>query len=151
MLTKAVSLAIVNARLFPLAHEIASAGRLQAKNLMSRDVIIGYAAILENVLQFPSESALPHPTSDIPETVTRGWQWQLFTDPFVLKVESPHQNFRKKNVVFQVEELRRSHHMAELVPKTSSGGDETISLLDWAEEKTNEMDEAIERREADEV
>lgn len=151
MLTKAVSLAIVNDRLSPLAHEIASAGRLQAKNLMSRDVIIGYAAILENVLQFPSESALPHPTSDIPETVTRGWQWQLFTDPFVLKVESPHQNFTKKNVVFQVEELRRSHHMAELVPKTSSGGDETISLLDWAEEKTNEMDEAIERREADEL
>lgn len=151
MLTKAVSLAIVNDRLSPLAHEIASAGRLQAKNLMSRDVIIGYAAILENVLQFPSESALPHPTSDIPETVTRGWQWQLFTDPFVLKVESLHQNFSKKNVVFQVEELRRSRHMAELVPKTSSGGDETISLLDWAEEKTNEMDEAIERREADEL
>lgn len=151
MLTKAVSLAILNGRLSPLALEIASAGRLHAKNVMIPDVIGGYAALLENVLQFPSESALPHPTSDIPEMFTRGWQWQLFTDPFELKVESPHQNFSKKNVVFQVEELRGSHHMAELVPKTSSGGDETISLHDWAEEKTNEMDEAIERREADEL
>lgn len=41
--------------------------------------------------------------------------------------------------------------MAEFVPKTSKAGDETISLHDWAEEKTNEMDEAIERREADEL
>eukprot|EP01018_Ginkgo_biloba_P037807 Gb_27708 [translate_table: standard] len=152
IITKAVSLAISNGRLSPLAQKLALAGKEHARDLMASDAIVGYAAIIENVLQFPSESVLPRPASEIPEKVKTGWQWQLLMDSTESKVESLHHGLKKSSVVFQVEELWRiRRHMAEFVSNSSNKEDETFSLPEWDEERANEMAEHVERREAEEL
>ncbi|XP_057869803.2 uncharacterized protein LOC131076577 [Cryptomeria japonica] len=148
MMTKAMSLAIWNGGLSFLARQIASAGRLHERNVMASDVIVGYATLVENVLQFPSEALLPLHASQLPEKVKKEWQWELFTDTFKSRSESLHQSSKKHSVIFQVEALWRNwHHMAKSLLKSSYRKDETIDLPSWEEERANEIAEGIKIRE----
>ncbi|KAH9295530.1 hypothetical protein KI387_039118 [Taxus chinensis] len=152
MITKAVSLAMLNGRLSVLAHQIASAGRLHARDVMASDVIVGYGTLLENVLQFPSEAVLPLPASEIPVEVKKVWQWDLFAVPSESRTEFQHQNIRKNSVVFQVEDLWKSRrHMAGFVSGSSYRKDGMIELPYWEEQRANEIAEDIKIREGDQL
>lgn len=67
-----------NGKLSPLARNVASIGKHTAKNIMVSDSIEGYSLLLENVLQFPSEVALPQAISVIPQNLKEEWQWHHF-------------------------------------------------------------------------
>lgn len=67
-----------NEKLSPLARNVASIGKHTAKNIMVSDSIEGYSLLLENVLQFPSEVALPQAISVIPQNLKEEWQWHHF-------------------------------------------------------------------------
>eukprot|EP01018_Ginkgo_biloba_P015372 Gb_19079 [translate_table: standard] len=152
MITKALFLATSSGKLSVLAHEIASAGRLHAKDLMVSDAIEGYSELLENVLQFPSEARIPQHVSEIPATIKRVWQWQLMDEASKSNIEYLEQGFKNSSVVSQIEEQwTRSRPMKHILFDSSKLEEETFSLLDWEEEKTIEMAEDIERREEEEL
>ncbi|KAH9310555.1 hypothetical protein KI387_025590 [Taxus chinensis] len=152
MMTKALALAISSGKLSLLAQNIALAGRLHARDLMASDAIEGYSAILENVLQFPSEVAVPHPVSKIPEAIKGAWQWQLIEESSESEnVYSKHDS-KKNTIIFQVEEFwTKSPSAEDFKLNVSSIQEETFSLSDWKEEKEKEMAEDIERREEEEL
>ncbi|XP_021890554.1 uncharacterized protein LOC110809134 [Carica papaya] len=74
-LSTAFSLLISNEGLSKFARTVASSGRLLAKNMHASECITGYARVLENVLNFPSDALLPGPTSILQQ---QAWEWNLF-------------------------------------------------------------------------
>ncbi|XP_048426241.1 uncharacterized protein LOC125470760 isoform X2 [Pyrus x bretschneideri] len=73
-LMSAFSLMISNGKLSKFARTVASSGRLLATNLLASECITGYARLLENVLNFPSEALLPGPISQLQQGT---WEWNL--------------------------------------------------------------------------
>lgn len=74
-LMRAFSLLISNGKLSRFAQTVASSGRRLAKNMLASECIMGYARLLENVLNFPSDAFLPGPISQLHPG---GWEWNLF-------------------------------------------------------------------------
>lgn len=74
-LAKAFSLLIKDKKLSKLAYSVASSGKLLSKNMLASECIREYAKLLENLLQFPSESMLPLPISHIKQNT---WAWDSF-------------------------------------------------------------------------
>lgn len=77
MLTQILIEAISNEKLSYLAQNIAEAGKNLARNLMVTECIEGYSMLLENVLMFPSEVAIPTNVTGIPSKLKQEWQWDL--------------------------------------------------------------------------
>lgn len=74
-LLRAFSLLISNGRLSRFAQTVASSGRLLAKNILASECITGYASLLENLLNFPSDVLLPAPVSQLR---LGSWEWNVF-------------------------------------------------------------------------
>ncbi|KAH0980901.1 hypothetical protein GBA52_008078 [Prunus armeniaca] len=74
-LMKSFSLMISNGKLSKFARTVASSGRLLAMNLLASECITGYARVLENALNFPSDALLPGPISELQQGT---WEWNLF-------------------------------------------------------------------------
>ena len=74
-LLRAFSLLISNGRLSRFAQTVASSGRLLAKNILASECITGYASLLENLLNFPSDVLLPAPVSERQQGL---WEWNLY-------------------------------------------------------------------------
>ena len=107
-LMNAFSLLLSNGRLSKFAQAIASSGRQLAKNVLALDCITGYARLLENVLNFPSDALLPGAVSQIQQG---SWEWNLFQNEIDLsKIDSN----RKVSIVYAVE-----HELASLNYSTS--------------------------------
>ncbi|XP_057873676.2 uncharacterized protein LOC131079678 isoform X2 [Cryptomeria japonica] len=152
MMTEVLTMAISSGKLSVLAHKIAFEGSLHAKNLMASNSIEGYSAILENILQLPSETAVPLPASEIPGTIRGKWQWQLMEETLESDDKYLKQDLKKTSIVFQVEELRtESPPQEDFSLNGSIIQEETFSLSDWKEEKEKEMAEDRERREEEEL
>ena len=110
-LMNAFSLLLSNGRLSKFAQAIASSGRQLAKNVLALDCITGYARLLENVLNFPSDALLPGPVSQIQQG---SWEWNLFRNEIDLsKIDGDFSN-RKVSIVYAVE-----HELASLNYSTS--------------------------------
>ncbi|KAG5004677.1 hypothetical protein JHK86_028816 [Glycine max] len=154
-LMNAFSLLLSNGRLSKFAQAIASSGRQLAKNVLALDCITGYARLLENVLNFPSDALLPGPVSQIQQG---SWEWNLFRNEIDLsKIDGDFSN-RKVSIVYAVE-----HELASLNYSTSifENGTEVplrdeLTQLDWdilreieisEENEMFEVEEAEERRE----
>ncbi|CAN4126505.1 unnamed protein product [Withania somnifera] len=69
------SLLISNGKLTRFAHTIASSGRLLSKNIFAVECITGYAKLVENVINFPSDVVLPGDPSQLKQS---SWEWGYF-------------------------------------------------------------------------
>ncbi|XVF23461.1 hypothetical protein REPUB_Repub13aG0040800 [Reevesia pubescens] len=74
-LLRAFSLLISNGRLSRFAQTVASSGKLLAKNILASECITGYASLLENLLNYPSDVLLPAPVSELQQGL---WEWDVF-------------------------------------------------------------------------
>lgn len=146
-LMNAFSLLLSNGRLSKFAQAIASSGRQLAKNVLALDCITGYARLLENVLNFPSDALLPGAVSQIQQG---SWEWNLFQNEIDLsKIDSN----RKVSIVYAVE-----HELASLNYSTSifENGTEVplrdeLTQLDWDILREIEISEENEMFEVEEV
>ncbi|XP_024988831.1 uncharacterized protein LOC112523447 [Cynara cardunculus var. scolymus] len=77
-LTQIMLQLVSKGRLSSLAYNIASFGKHTAKNMMVLESVEGYASLIENVLNLPSEVASPRAVSEIPSNIKTEWQWHLF-------------------------------------------------------------------------
>lgn len=144
-LTQVLSQAITDAKLSPLARNIASIAKDPARNLMVSETIEGYASLLEKVLKFPSEVAEPSVVADIPPRMREEWQWHLFEE---IKGEKyVNRTFRSYRYLDKVEELWNDTQL-----ETSTNAiSQAFSYTNWGEEKSIEMVNARKRREEEEL
>lgn len=139
ILTQILLQVISNAKLSPLARNVASIGRSTAKNLMAKETIEGYILLLENVLKFPSEVALPKTIEELSPKMKEQWQWHLFqfedgtsprSDRFLNQVEGQWNQTQRKSV---------------------SSFDDSFSYAIWEDEKNTVALHMRKKREDEEV
>lgn len=135
---------ISNGRLSSLAHNIASIGKHTAKDMMVLESVEGYASLIENVMNLPSEVASPRAVSEIPSKIKTEWQWGLFEDipdrKYVNRSSRVH-NFLKK--VENKWDLKES--------SVDISFDDTFLYSIWEEEKSIQTTMARKRREDSEL
>ncbi|KAL2478723.1 glycosyl transferase family 1 protein [Forsythia ovata] len=78
VLTQITLQMISNGKLSLLALNAASIGKITARNLMVSESKAEYISLLENILTFPSEVAVPGTAKEIPTKLKAEWQWHLF-------------------------------------------------------------------------
>ncbi|XVE99174.1 hypothetical protein REPUB_Repub03eG0174500 [Reevesia pubescens] len=102
-LLRAFSLLISDGRLSRFAQTVASSGRLLAKNILASECIIGYASLLENLLNYPSDVLLPAPVSELQQG---SWEWNLFGEG----IEHSNSDIsRDSSIVYVLEEEFTKH------------------------------------------
>uniref|UniRef100_A0A0A0KWP4 Glycosyl transferase family 1 domain-containing protein n=1 Tax=Cucumis sativus TaxID=3659 RepID=A0A0A0KWP4_CUCSA len=91
-------------RLTMIANSIASSGRLLAKNILASECVTGYANLLKEVLNFPSDVVLPSSITRLPKAV---WEWDLFWNELIQVPPNEQRSEkikRKSSVVIKLEE-----------------------------------------------
>ena len=77
-----------------------------AKNILASECVTGYAQLLENVLNFPSDVKLPGPVSQLQ---LGAWEWNLFRKEMVKTIDENADNeeriatISKASVIFALE------------------------------------------------
>ncbi|TQD73804.1 hypothetical protein C1H46_040663 [Malus baccata] len=161
-LMSAFSLMISNGKLSKFARMVASSGRLLAMNLLASECITGYARLLENVLNFPSDALLPGPISQLQQGT---WEWNLLGNEIdyrtgnILNIDE-QSSWKNTSVVNALEEdllgFGYSPNISENV--TWDSALDFPTQLDWdllkeivssEEYETLEMEELSERMEKD--
>lgn len=153
-LIKAFTLLISEDKLTKFAHSLGSAGRLLAKNMLASECIRTYAALLEDIFNFPSDVLLPASPSQIKQS---SWDWDLFwkeMDKKTVDMESMHLGSSDHfSIVYDLEE-----DMADLVPlenvskvELDSSDEDIPTNLDWDILKEIESSEEVESLEMEEV
>lgn len=146
VLTEVLSEAISEGKLSPLACNVASFGKVPAKNLMVSESIEGYASLLANVLKFPSEARPPKAVEEIPPRMKDEWQWHLFDE--IIESKYINRTLKSYRFIDEVEEQWNHTHADNF---TGSIIDEAFSYTDWEEEKLIEMVNSRKRREDEEL
>lgn len=103
-LMRALSVLISDGRLSRIANNIASSGRLLAKNMLASECITGYASLMEEFLNFPSEVILPGSITQLPKAV---WEWDLLRKDIEqgsFNEQRDEDVKRKSSVVIRLEE-----------------------------------------------
>lgn len=130
-------------RLTRIANNIALSGRLLAKNILASECVTGYANLLEEVLNFPSDVILPGSITQLPEAV---WEWDLFWNELiqVSPNEQHDESVKKKpSVVIKLEE-----EFSDLVsPLNISNPEKEILLHDIPTQQDWDIIGEIERTE----
>ncbi|RAL43748.1 hypothetical protein DM860_014249 [Cuscuta australis] len=128
-LMKAFSLLISDGKLTKHAHSIASSSRLLAKNMFAVECITGYANLIENVFNFPSDMAPSGNTSLFKKHI---WEWYYFHNDENAS-DREDRDSSNLNVVYELEE-----HMGNLISLKNVSDDNNESLevdsptdLDW--------------------
>ncbi|KAM6600668.1 hypothetical protein CsatA_020277 [Cannabis sativa] len=155
-LMRAFSLLISNGKLSRFAQTVASSGRRLAKNMLASECILGYARLLENVLNFPSDSFLPGPVSQLHSRV---WEWELFQKEIDLKygenLKYDEGGFLLQNlsVVYAIErELINSANVKNISEDGTGNMEQDIPhQLDWDVLEEIETSEEYERLETEEL
>ncbi|KAM1588969.1 hypothetical protein ACFX10_027925 [Malus domestica] len=161
-LMSAFSLMISNGKLSKFARMVASSGRLLAMNSLASECITGYARLLENVLNFPSDALLPGPISQLEQGT---WEWNLLGNEIdyrtgnILNIDE-QSSWKNSSVVNALEEdllgFGYSPNISENV--TWDSALDIPTQLDWdllkeivssEEYETLEMEELSERMEKD--
>lgn len=151
-LAEALSLAIKDNKLSNLAQIVSSYEKSFSKDLLAADCILGYANLLENVLQFPSDALLPRPLKQIQQ---RTWLWTLFESiektTSLVHAENSVDPMGRLSIVYSLEEQLsgRSHkeNNSQDVTETSDG----FTQIDWDDIHEMEISQDFERRELEEV
>ncbi|CAK9313391.1 unnamed protein product [Citrullus colocynthis] len=154
---------ISDGKLSRFAQAIASSGRLLAKNILASECVAGYAQLLENVLNFPSDVKLPGSVSQLQ---LGEWEWNLFRKEMVKTIDEDADDeeriaaISKSSVIFALEvQLTNSVNLTNLSETENGPLEQDIpTSQDWdileeienAEEyETVEMEEFQERMERD--
>ena len=147
VLTQIVLQAISKGTPSPSAHNIASMGKNTSKNLMVLETVEGYATLLENVLELPSEVTPPKAVSEIPPKLKKEWCWNLFK----AFLNSTHEDIALKSSEYlnKVEE-QWNHEQRESSGLIAATND-SFSYDIWEEEKNTLMLNTRKRREDEEV
>ncbi|XP_034904882.1 uncharacterized protein [Populus alba] len=147
VLTQIVLQAISKGTLSPLARNIASMGKNTAKNLMVLETVEGYATLLENVVELPSEVTPPKAVSEIPPKLKKEWCWNLFK----AFMNSTHEDRTLKSSRY----LKTVEEQWNFMQKESSGSiaatNDSFSYDIWEEERNIMMLNTRKRREEEEL
>ncbi|XP_020094017.1 uncharacterized protein LOC109714032 isoform X2 [Ananas comosus] len=144
-LSRAFSLVIGQHKLSTLAGSVASKGQSLAENMLAFDCISGYAKLLENVLQFPSEVILPGPASEIRQDT---WLWDLFAKKIREKKAQYENHGSNYTSIVDLLEIQSAENL-RVANDTSV--DDYPTQLDWDDLADMEIFEDIERRELQEL
>ncbi|KAL3624422.1 hypothetical protein CASFOL_031090 [Castilleja foliolosa] len=145
ILTQISSQVVSNGKISLLARNVASIGKLTAKNVMVSETIEGYASLLEKVLDFPSEVALPKPAKNISKKLKSEWQWSHFEA--ITAVESPYG--AKTEFLDRVEKHFNRSNVDD--SKGLVTNNETFLYTIWEEQKYIDMNTMRKRKEDDEL
>uniref|UniRef100_A0A2P2JAP5 Glycosyl transferase family 1 domain-containing protein n=1 Tax=Rhizophora mucronata TaxID=61149 RepID=A0A2P2JAP5_RHIMU len=146
-LTQILLQVISKGKLSHLACDIASKGKVTAKNLMVIETIEGYALLLENGLKLPSEVAPPKAFIDIRPKLKEEWHWHLF-EAF-LNSTYEDRSLRSSRFLKKFEE--QWNHSQRESHGSIAATSELFSYEIWEEEKKNEMLNRKKRREDEEL
>ncbi|PWA81348.1 glycosyl transferase, family 1 [Artemisia annua] len=145
-LTQIMLQLVSKGRLSSLARDIASKGKHTAKNMMVMESVEGYASLIENVINLPSEVASPKAVSEIPSNIKTEWQWRFF------KAVADRKYVNRTSRVYHF--LNKVENRRNRTLKESSDGiqtNETFLYSIWAEEKSLQTAVAKKRREDGEL
>lgn len=155
-LMRAFSILISNGKLSKFAQAVAISGRLLAKNMLASECIIGYAKLLENVVNFPSDALLPGPISQLQQNA---WEWSLFRKEIeqstsdMSNIDVKNTSMRKYSVVYYFEEDLTNLVDSKNISENETGimAQDIPTELDWDILTEIEISEDFERRELEEV
>ncbi|XP_075499447.1 LOW QUALITY PROTEIN: uncharacterized protein LOC142537843 [Primulina tabacum] len=155
-LKNAFSLLLSEGKLSELAYSIASSGKLLVKNMFAPECIIGYANLLEDVFNFPSDVLLPGHTSELNHSV---WHWSLFrteTEQIYGNIENLYPQGSlgvNSSIVFDLEEDMINFVALKTVSKNNLEdlNEDIPSVLDWDILSEIESSEEVERLEREEI
>ncbi|CAL9085657.1 unnamed protein product [Musa textilis] len=145
MLRKILLEVVSNGKLSLSAQQVAAVGKRHARNLMASETIQGYVSLLEKVLKFPSEIALPKHVKEIPLRLSEEWQWDLFLN--LRNMNNLNRSFISYRMLNKLEEQLDHSSSAN----TSANFDKALSSVAWEEEKIIEMVNAKKRIEEEEL
>ncbi|THU72727.1 hypothetical protein C4D60_Mb04t15220 [Musa balbisiana] len=145
MLRKILLEAVSNGKLSLSARQVAAVGKRHARNLMASETIQGYVSLLEKVLKFPSEIALPKPVKEIPLRLSEEWQWDLFLN--LRNMNNLNRSFISYRMLNKLKEQLDHSSSAN----TTANFDKALSSVAWEEEKIIEMVNAKKRIEEEEL
>ncbi|KAJ6328727.1 hypothetical protein OIU77_010417 [Salix suchowensis] len=147
VLTQIVLQAFSKGTLSPSAHNIASMGKNTAKNFMVLETVEGYATLLENVLELPSEVAPPKAISEIPPKLKKEWCWHLFKAFMNPTLED--RTIKSSRYLKTVEE--QWNRIQKESSSSIAATDDSFSYDIWEEERNIMMLNTRKRREEEEL
>ncbi|KAK9283587.1 hypothetical protein L1049_011836 [Liquidambar formosana] len=155
-LMRAFSILISNGKLSKFAQAVAISGRMLAKNMLASECIIGYAKLLENVVNFPSDALLPGPISQLQQNA---WEWSLFRKEIeqstsdMPNIDGKNTSMRKYSVVYYLEEDLTNLFDSKNISENETGimAQDIPTELDWDILTEIEISEDFERRELEEL
>ncbi|KAI3693411.1 hypothetical protein L6452_33246 [Arctium lappa] len=146
-LTEITLRVVSDGKLSSLARDVATTGKNNAKNLMALESVEGYALLIENILNLPSEVAAPRAVSEIPSNLKTEWQWHLFeaipNRKYVNRTSAIHH--------FLNEVENRWNRTLKEESSGSIPANDTFVYSLWEEEKRNQIMKAKKTREDDEL
>ncbi|KAI7740103.1 hypothetical protein M8C21_010321 [Ambrosia artemisiifolia] len=146
VLTQIMLQLVSKGKLSSLAQNIASTGKHTATNMMVVEAVEGYASLIQNVVNLPSEVASPRAVSEIPSNFKAEWQWRFFEavadSTYVNKTKRIYQFLNKV-------EYRWKHNVKESFADISA--DDAFLYSIWQEERSIQTAIAKKRREDGEV
>ena len=139
-----------------LNPSVARSGKKLSKNMLAQDCITEYAKLLENVVQFPSDTVLPDPINKLR---SHQWEWNFLEEETgKLQNEIQNQIFiegasrTSSSIVYLIEEEFADKSM----PEDASNQNDTLivdypSASDWEDIRGMELSEDLEMLEIHEV
>ena len=94
-----LSEAIVKALQNPKTSIMASAGELNARDLLALNVTMSFGELLESILEFPSESDLPRPVATSASRLQRAWYWDALFPAKSAHNFSFNPHFRRGHII----------------------------------------------------
>ena len=94
-----LSEAIVKALQNPKTSIMASAGELNARDLLALNVTMSFGELLESILEFPSESDLPRPVATSASRLQRAWFWDALFPAKSAHNFSFNPHFRRGHII----------------------------------------------------
>jgi len=144
-------------RISELADAVGSNAKQLARNLLAFESIVGYAKLMENVINFPSDALLPAPVSQIQQD---SWEWESFervteqTAGGVTDIDEEGNRVEHSSIVYSLEEdfsefVVLGNLSVDVAISEIAEHDLVIQDLSVAEQIQNS--EEYERRETEEV
>ncbi|CAN1309145.1 hypothetical protein LINPERPRIM_LOCUS27589 [Linum perenne] len=147
ILTEILLELIPSGKLSPQAHEVASKGKVTAKNLLVSETIEGYALLLQYIVKLPSEVTPPRAVTEIPSILKEEWRWHLF-QPF-LNSMTEDRTLKSSRFLDKFEELWNYTHgqgSGSVAPP-----DDSFLYGIWVEQKNDQLLYVRKRREEEEL
>ncbi|CAB80930.1 hypothetical protein [Arabidopsis thaliana] len=147
VLSQVVLEVITEGKISPLAQKIAMMGKTTVKNMMARETIEGYAALLENMLKFSSEVASPKDVQKVPPELREEWSWH----PFEAFMDTSPNNRIARSYEFLAKVEGHWNYTPGEAMKFGAVNDDSFVYEIWEEERYLQMMNSKKRREDEEL